>query len=646
MPPLRWMRNRGRNGWDSAIDVPEEMSTETLNCHFFDGGLGTRRSGSVSTGTLTGMSGINALFAWLPGQNETARELFLVDDSATNQFLRIAAGSTAVALTVGDTITSNDTVVSFAALNGKLHIAYDSSVNRLKIFDPGLSTTALRWSGMGTTAAPTAANTGAGTYTATIRYYRVAFTEQRNSVTVRRGELSPALSFTPSGAGSAVRVTKPASLSSGETHWELYGSTDDAEYFLLATTAVGTTTVDDSAALSTYADNTAAPIAGENTPFPSVKFLYSDGKTLFGFGVWETSAGDSHTPQAGTVYYTPALDTSSVYDDERCRNGVSPGRLILGRNAGGIDRGIGGLGNLVYAFQSKGIYQLTPTENPDIRFRRTQISDDLGAVSHDSIIKGIDQNGKPALYFLDPTYGPYRIGQRGIEWAGKDVKDLWDTVNLAATNKIAWAQPIPEIGGIVFAFATGSSNDPDTVLFYDPTEARYDEQGDLRGGWAKWTGDLCAARCATLMSATLGASMSRNLTLYVGASTGTTLLKYDATAEDDNGTDFQAYVQSKAWDVEPIYQDKALQRSYVLATASAGVTITQTLIRNFEDETPRDSTASLTPTGGETRTLQKFDDAALAEAFTFQVRLGDGAAQASSFTLDRWYGELTLGGIR
>jgi hypothetical protein len=482
---------------------------------------------------------------------------------------------------------------------------------------------------------------GAGlTFTGT---YKVAYTEQRSSVTVRRSELSGsvAVSITDD---SGITVNKPAAISEGETHWELYRLHTDGIYYLIATTAVATLSYDDTS--STVDTDTPEPTSGENTPWPSVKFLYSDGKTLFGLGVYETAAGDSHTPQAGTVYHSPALDSSGIHDDERVRNTANAvGRVILGRNAGGVDRGIGGLGNVVYAFQSKGIYQLTPTENPDVRFRRVQVSDDLGAVSHAGIAKYIDQHGKPALYFQDPTYGPYRLGDRGIEWVGKDVKDLWDGVNLAATH-VSWSEVLPEIGALLVAFATGSSDDPDTILMYDPTEARYDEQGDLRGGWSKWTGTLCEARCATQMSATLGATMSRDLTLYVGASSGTTLLKYSAAAEDDNGDDFQAYVESKAWDIDPFYQDKALLRSYVHASTEAGVTLTQTLVRNFGDETSRTSQVNLTPVGAETRTLQKFDEAALAEAYTFQVRLGDGEAQPSAFTLDRWYGEIRMESVR
>ena len=57
------------------------------------------------------------------------------------------------------------------------------------------------------------------------------------------------MSFTPDGSHANATVTKPAATSPtcGETHWELYGSADDATYYLLATTVVGTTTVADPA---------------------------------------------------------------------------------------------------------------------------------------------------------------------------------------------------------------------------------------------------------------------------------------------------------------------------------------------------------------------------------------------------------------
>lgn len=644
MPHLTWSRCRGRNGWDPPQDIPADMAAEALNVHFYDGGLGTKRGGSASTGTLTGLSGVLlVIHSWVPGQDAGDRELFLVDNQVT--IARMAAGSTSSALTLTDNFnaTTKELVqTSFASINGKLFVAYNTTVNRLHVFDPGLSTTKVRRAGMGTPAAATVANTGSGSYAATLRYYKIAFTEQRSSVTVRRSELSPSVSFTPSGSGTHARITKPASLSEDETHWEVYASDDDVLYYgPIATTAVGTTTYDDNETVANYeTDYDLAPVAGTNKPFPSVKYLFSNGTRLFGFGVYETSAGDSLTPESGTVYFTPALDASSIHDEERVQDTSSAvGALVLSRSAGGVDRGIAGLGNMIVAFQDRSVFALIPTENAQVPYRRVQYSDSIGAVSHHSIVRAEDELGRPCLYFLDPVQGPYRLGHDGLRWVGKDVKDLWDTANLSATSNVAHGVYHQAKRQVWFWVATGSANTPDRMLVLDVTEQRTDAQGDVRGGWSTWTGDLATCRCSTLMANTLGSTMSLDLKPYAGTVSGLTLLKADTSDADDDGTDFQGYVESGGMVVEPLVLNKAVMRGYLLSTAESGVTITQTFIRNFGDETNRTDSRSIAAAGSETRVLVKFEATGLEDAFLWQVRLGDASAGDATWTLDRWIGE-------
>jgi hypothetical protein len=254
--------------------------------------------------------------------------LFLVDN--TPQIMRSAGGATFAVLTPKDAIATLPAMLSSAIVNGKLYLAYDGTTNRLKVFDPGLSTTTTRYAGMGTPAAATVANGGgAGAYPAVLRYYRIAYIEVRGGVTVRRSQLGPLVSFTPGGANANATVTKPASISEGETHWEVYGSADDALYYALAANVddalsaailVATTTYADTTLVGNYANFGAAPQEGANTPFPSVKSLGTDGSRLYGFGVWETTAGDSMTPKSGRFYFGPVLDSSSVHDDERINN--------------------------------------------------------------------------------------------------------------------------------------------------------------------------------------------------------------------------------------------------------------------------------------------------------------------------------------
>lgn len=638
---LQWLKNRGRNGWDHPLEVRMDQSVEARNVHFYNGGLGTKRGGSTSV-TLNSLSGVNALIEYVPGQDLTAAELFAVDNSATKKILRCAGGVTFNTLTLKDNISTEAYTFSAVVLNKKLYMAYDSTVNRLHVFDPDLSTTDVRRAGMGTPAAPTGADDGAGTLTLS-RSYKVAFTEQRSSVTVRRSELGPVLTRSiVAKLGST--ITKPASLSEGETHWELYASdTATGTYYLIATTVVGTTTVDDTAA--TISTTTAAPTVGSNTPFPSVKYLATDGNRLLGFGVWESAAGDSMAPKNGRVYVGPVLDSSSVHDDERINNTTTlVGTIDIARNAGAVDRGITPkpINNVFYVFQSLGVTALIPTENATTPYRRVPLSSAVGALNNQSIVIAETKAGSSAAYFLDPTKGPYTVGgPHGLRWCGKDVKDLWDTANKNATTLASFALWFPDRNMVLFWIATGSSNTPDTILALDVTEQQLDDDGDLRGGWSVWTGDYAAAMCGVTFSNTTAATRSNVRVPHVGLTAGTVILKYDESVTSDNSVAFQAYVTSGV--VAQESHAIEVRRAYARTSAQPGVTLQQSLIRNFGDETNRTSTISLTPTGSQTHLLRKFEDAALQDGDAVQVTLGDVSAVASAWQLHSWSAEVKTG---
>src|SRR5690606_5003066 len=102
------------------------------------------------------------------------------------------------------------------------------------------------------------------------------YTVQSVGTTLRRSEPSASQSFTPSGSGTAARVTKPATISEGETHWEIEASTDNVNFYVIATQAVGTTTYNDSADPDTYSDNPLSEDIGDYTLLWSAKFLSVD----------------------------------------------------------------------------------------------------------------------------------------------------------------------------------------------------------------------------------------------------------------------------------------------------------------------------------------------------------------------------------
>jgi hypothetical protein len=222
-----------------------------------------------------------------------------------------------------------------------------------------------------------------------LRYYRIQWRDVRSSVAVRLSNLGASVSFTPSGSGTHARVTRPTAPGEDETHWVVWGSADDLSYYQVSgEIAIATSTYDDNATVANYDDGEPAPSEGLYTPFPSVKFIATDGLVLAGFGAYETAAGDSVTPQPGTLYFTDPLDTTDSHDDERISNTTTAvGRIGVSRNSNAEDRGLIYFENSFWAFQSRGIYQFIPTGNADVPYRRVVRSKKLGLLRHQALVE-------------------------------------------------------------------------------------------------------------------------------------------------------------------------------------------------------------------------------------------------------------------
>jgi hypothetical protein len=622
--------------------IPDDMAVEARNWRF-TGALGKKRDGSVSI-VLTGdtVTGYYALARFLPGQDPTLEELFIVDTTGKIFRVPVAAAINLVLMDAYDA-PSAGYLTSFVQHHGKLFIAYNSAVNRLHVYDPTSSTTTVRRSGLATPAAPTVANTGVGTYPATLRYYRVNYKVLSGTTVLRGSNLGANVSFTPSGTGLAARVTKPAASGEGETHWQLHGSADDLAYYQLSgDLPVATTTFDDTVNPANYALGTLSPLVGANTPFPSVKFLGSDGLHLFGLGVWETAAGDAMLPVPGRVYFSPAIGSSDTGDDERVSNTLTQqGWIDCAPDGGGVDRGLSGpLNNRMYAFQSKGIYMLVPTGDPVAPFARVVMTTAYGSVNHWSQVIGEDENGQPTLYFLDPADGPRRISVgRTIEWVGKDVYDVWQTVN---QNAAIVAFGVYDAGRklVLWWVATGpTAIRPNLLLTLDVTRGRMEATSILRYGWSVYDGALAAAHCAVMFSKSLAAERSLTKMPYVGnfLSAGTQLLlRQDGTLNTDAGTAYQAFVQSKPFTGGTLRRRKRVIEAYLVAKAGPA-TITQTLTKDFGMGSAT-SSQSLVAAGTETRVRKFFDATDIADLIALQVTLGDGSALDQTFELDQWIG--------
>lgn len=583
----------GLNDTDAPQDLAANQCQIAQNVEWITTRFAQRRQGGSNGINVTEPWGANAtlhaLMRHTPTANETAAELWAVDSQATPVLGRLAAGNTFTAVTVGDAWTSSSTTfLNGASLNGKFFIAGNTAVDRLHVWDG----TAFRRVGLATTAAPTVADTGLGTYAATLRYYKVHWLSDVQGDGKRVGsELTPAVSFTPSGTGTHARVTRPTAPGEHETLWQVFGSPDGVNYYALSGgIAVATTTYDDNVDPLNY--STAQPaFAGYptdadyfTTPM-SPKYVLADEDRLVLLSSWETASA------ASAVMWTPIIGTTpgaySRVDEERVPSG---NRLDLDRQDGGGITGGAVLAGTIVVFKLSQIYRLARTGDAALPYQPYPISKAIGAVSHKSIVLGEDASGQACLYFLS-TRGPYRLGASGLEYLGRDIETLWGTVNLAATPAPfgVWHQAKRQVQWWV---TTGAASTPTTKLVFHVRHAQRSEDG-VRGGWATHTEGAADALCACMFANTLGATMSLDLKPYVGQKWTTSLpdgpcIKYDAdSVTTDRGalaTTYVARVKTAAFPPGGAGEGGSITRVYVLAKPT-NRTLGVDLVQGFGVET-------------------------------------------------------------
>lgn len=642
--PLIIRRILGRNGIDPPQELPDDMGADALNVDFYSGALGRKRDGASAV-TLNGFSAggrIDALGRYLPSDDEAAAELHAVDSGALTTIQRLAAGTTWATYALANAIQANSVEVNFANFNGHLYQAYNSAVNRLHMYPSAGGTH--REAGLAQPAAPAAPTEAAGSVT-DVRRYRVAWTRQVGGVTQARSNKSAATASVTLTAEDAT-VTRPTAPGESETHWELYAYSDDDNFgtgYLIATTAIATTTaVDANGTLS----GDAPPDDGANTPFPSVKYVLSDGSHLIGAGAWETSTGTGFTPSPRLVCWTPALGTTATDGDaERMMDTTTQKTYLY------VDAGVTGLGGPLfgssYVFGYRNTWKLIPTGNATAAYKRVTLRTDVGCIRHQTIVMGEDEQGRPALYWLSHI-GPYRSGANGLQYIGRDVEDRWSTVNLGATSVAGFSLFLPDRHQVWFFVASGASqNDPNEILVFDCRLGRLVEIHNIasvRYGWSRATGRITEARCGVLFANTLGASMSRDLKPYLGR-TGTGITAPTLWEGDDGTTDasttYRGLVTTKTYSAKLGHHFSMQHDAYLLAETASGVTITLTTDRDFGAETAT-ATAVLTAAASETRTFEKFEGAQVSEAAHVSFSVGDAAAADGAWVLDTIVAPITV----
>jgi hypothetical protein len=644
---LLWINDLsgGLNDTDAPQDLAANQCQVAQNVEWITTKFAQRRQGGTNgihaTEPWGSQTSLVSLIRHTPSADETAAELFGLNADSTPVLGRLAAGNQFSAVTVGDAWTQADTpLLNGASLNGNLFLAGNTAVDRLHYWDG----TALRRTALATPAAPTVANTGAGSYAATIRYYKVQYLRTTGSRS--HSEWSAATAFTPSGGGTAARITKPASISENETDWRVAASPDGVNYYVLnAGTAVGTTTIDDSTAPSGYPGLGILPgfpmDADYFTAPPSAKVVLADEDRLVLLSSWEVAS------MASAVMWTPVQGTSDpsfVIDDTQ--RVPSTNRLDLDRQDGGGIVGGAILNGAIYVFKQGQIYRLDRTGDDDLPYQPRTITKSLGALSHKSIILGEDDAGNACLYFLSRR-GPYRVGPDGLEFLGRDIETFWRTVDLSSNFLPPFGVWHAEKRQVWWWVRTLSAplNSMDKVLVFHARYGRRDGAGNVRGGVAVYTDGPADAFSAVMFAKTLGATMSLDLKPYVGQRWQTSLpdgpcIKYDAdgTYTDRGGLQTTYIGRVKTWAFAPggPGMKGRVTQTYVLGTP-ANRSLAIDVVEDFGARTRSGTAALPAASGSETRELVKVDDdARAADAMYVEIVLDDDVSPASgaAWTVD------------
>ena len=582
MPDLTILSLRGgMNNTDPAIGLPEDQCVLAQNVEFVDSMLGERRKGTSAItlpADISARDRVTFVYRHLPTDDETAAELWVLGASTLTAVL---SRKTTTWATV--TISDTPTLTGFSpyrwqavTLHGKMFLFYKSNVDRSHVVD---STGAMRRTGLAEPAAPTGANTGVGTFSGT-RYYRVRFTVQSGGTTLLRSEPSDALTFAPSGTGTGVIVTKPATISEGETHWELEASFDNANFYILATTVVGTTTVTDSTAYTTgYAGvYTLSEDVGDYALIPSARYATTDEDRLVWAGSWESAA------YASRVGWTPVYGASGVGNDERFETDTDPFKDLDTYEGGPITGLSSPVLGAIWVFKSKAIFRLTRTDNRANAYRARKFSSKVGAI-HGSVVTGVDATGSPCVYFIDPDVGPCRIGQTGIKRCGEDIRKTWETLNVDATQVVASSLFFPTNKQVWWTIAVDSGTAPTKMLVLHTQHSREYADG-VRKGWALWTGNIAKALSMCLFADNIEDNAARSLTLvpFIGLE-GLSLVHRCHTGTADNSVAYTATITTKPYWLGSLLQHFEVRVAALCAKAVTSAAITVKCMRDFAAET-------------------------------------------------------------
>jgi hypothetical protein len=619
----------GQNDTDPPHAISDDECVLAKNVEFLSSTLGERRLGceelDITGAAIASKTHIAFLAAHLPqGVDIQDSQLFAIGATPeVSTAISYYSGGIWTDISPTDTpsaVTPEVFQANAVSAHGKLFVAYKSGHNRMHVWDG----TSWRRTGMDTPSTPTAADTAvAGSFTGT-RYYRVRYIEKNVSGTIlRRSEPSDERTFSPSGTKNGAIITRPSLVNEGETDWELEASDGDGNFYRIATTPVGTTTYTDTTQpAANYADSTLSDDIGNYTNIESVKFVIADQDRIIFGGSWED------TTHGSRISWTPVSTATGVGNDERIPTETNNFIDLDWQEAGeltGLSQVINGS---FYAFKHTRIYKIQRTGQLNKAYESYLWSTARGAIQG-SIVNGLDETGRPCVYFLDPAVGPCRISSAGIQLM-QGLRGTWEAVNTQALEVIAHGVFYPDKFQVHWWVSFEGAHSPNYKIISQTTELQPDQGGTTRG-WAVADGTIANAYCSCILPEPVEDPITGDISVSYRPFTGTNALTGNRAQimrcdinDDDNGDEYQAVIQTKPYILTGLLQKFGAMNAAMLARPldDQDVSLNVTFIRDFGKERVTVNTDFLAESD-ETVVRKFFDNLFMSGAYALQIEFSD-----------------------
>lgn len=635
-----------RGGYDDGPPTSLQPDQATLadNVEFFYSTFGERRAGceplSMTGAGFGAMTDIVHLSQWFPTNDIQNPELWAI------AAVPGVAGIVPLIARRSGTVTGNPTwnpvsagldpiinsipnvyqVVS-RSLNGKLFWAYDCGFDRGHVWDGS----AWRLSGLAAPDVPTVTNEGSGAYSGT-RYFRTRLVSQKGDGSLtRRSEPSESVTFEPSGSGAGARIARALVTSApnshsdeGQTAWEVEAAEDNATFYRIATVPIATLTYDDDTASALdYATNgVLSDAVGAYELPPSARFLATDGDRLLMAGNYADKTKESN------ISWSPVSNDPGVGNDERVPLVTTGGASVnntmtLDNYDGGPLTGISdAVFGTWYAFKYSRIYKLFRTQDNVRAYESITMSTTRGAILG-SIFPGVDENGQACVYFLDPLFGPSRVGPGGLELI-QGLRETWKRVNLKAERVVARGIYYPYKQQAHWWVALDGANTPSIKFISQTSEMRRDATGGLIGCWSTASGTIAGATAVSLYWEWVNENGNVTLSLrpFVGLAGPDFVQRCDANTTDAGDAYFADMITRPFISGGLLTQWGAMVGA-LLATSCLTQDINVSLIRDFGKQASTPITVDLAPVGAEEFVIRVIDNLRMSEAYAIQVRITD-----------------------